>query len=253
MKNSIYNSDISYITYKNNFSIPNQTNHRKTLVNFTKDTNKICELSILSKDISFSLINSLFPKKNIKKITDSYLNNKEYEEKKETTKSDESSSDNDIYIDDDTYLDDVVNINNVVNLDDAGNITKILDDAGNITKIDEKETEEEFWVNISEIKCYDKDEKKMTQSEFLKMILKKNTTHGIQYYKSWMDDIFIPRLKEKIIYINLMDFIEPSNLDDILAHIIFKGKEFYNTILQNPDVCLYLVNQYYPIYSWISN
>lgn len=244
MKNSIYNRDISYITYKNNFSIPDQTNHRKTLVNFTKDTNKICELSILSKDISFSLINSLFPKKNIKKITDSYLNNKEYEEKKETTKSDESSSDNDIYIDNEPYLDDV---DNIVNLDEAGNIVKIDE------VIDEKEMEEDFWVNISEIKCYDKDEKKMTQSEFLKMILKKNTTHGIQYYKSWMDNIFIPRLKEKIIFINLMDFIEPSNLDDILAHIIFKGKEFYNTILQNPDVCLYLVNQYYPIYSWISN
>ena len=243
MKNCIYNNEISYTVFINEFLSSISSEHRKTSVNISKHINKIKDLSTASKGVSFNLRSILMHKKITKSkkviipdIKGSNENDVKHEvdtdedkKEKNVDKSTESSSDDEYETEE--YSD--------IELDKE------------VNEVDEKETEKDFWIKISNVKCYDKDEKKMSKSEFLRMLPKKHTIHEMNYYKNWMDSVFIPKLKEKIIHTNLMDVVSSNDLKDILAHIIFKGKDFYNTILQDPEVCLYLVNQYHPIYDWL--
>jgi len=273
MKNCIYNNEISYTVFINEFLSSISSEHRKTSVNISKHINKIKDLSTASKGVSFNLRSILMHKKITKSkkviipdIKGSNENDVKHEvdtdedkKEKNVDKSTESSSDDEYETEEYSEIE----LDKEVNEVDEKETESSSDDEyeteeysdieldKEVNEVDEKETEKDFWIKISNVKCYDKDEKKMSKSEFLRMLPKKHTIHEMNYYKNWMDSVFIPKLKEKIIHTNLMDVVSSNDLKDILAHIIFKGKDFYNTILQDPEVCLYLVNQYHPIYDWL--
>jgi predicted phosphoadenosine phosphosulfate sulfurtransferase len=71
------------------------------------------------------------------------------------------------------------------------------------------------------------------------------------FVQTKLDSIFIPILKKKLSDTAVFNGIEENNINNFITHITFKGKVFYNAIINNPDLSLYLCTQFYPIYDWI--
>jgi hypothetical protein len=106
--------------------------------------------------------------------------------------------------------------------------------------------ESQFWSYINQIRCCDKDEGRMTKNNIcLSSVECQNILMSI-------DDKYIPELKISLTNIPIMDGIPSSDYCNLLTHIIAKGKPFYNGIIENPMVSLYLCDQFYPVYTWIN-
>jgi hypothetical protein len=116
-----------------------------------------------------------------------------------------------------------------------------------IRPISTNNTTDHFWNIIRRVVWYDKDERLLTRDNIKIYIIKRD----IRYVLECMDNVFIPELKIAVSDGPLLQAIEPENHNNILAHIIIKGLEFYNGIRNNPDVSLYLCDQYYPVYDWL--
>jgi hypothetical protein len=102
-----------------------------------------------------------------------------------------------------------------------------------------------FWSIISNIVCLDKDEGRMTN-------LSINLPHiSKAHVMRMLHEKYFSELTQALIDVPLPFYDERINRN-FMAHIIIKGKQFYNGILNNPDICLYLCDNYYPIYDWLS-
>jgi hypothetical protein len=143
----------------------------------------------------------------------------------------------------------------IVNMETNTIDTTMLEE--NILNEEDEEDEEDeeemktadtvFWNMISRITWYDRDERHM----YVYMALNRFTTNEKSYILQQINDIYIPKLKEKLTNVPLLQTVESDNHNNILTHIIMKGKVFYNGILNNPEVSLYLYDQYYPVYDWL--
>jgi hypothetical protein len=103
----------------------------------------------------------------------------------------------------------------------------------------------QFWNNINSIRCMDKDEGRMTKRS---MYIHPSKIESVIYM---VNTVFIPELDVILCDILPKHSLSPSEYKNILAHIIFKKKRFFNGIKTCPQVSLYLLEQYYPIYQWL--
>ena len=105
------------------------------------------------------------------------------------------------------------------------------------------------WLIISKIVIYEPDDGVMN-----KHTIKLKLLHEFNYIKQALDNIIIPQLNA-VLRENQLS-VEFTNYDthykNIIAHIFLKGENFYNSILMNPNICIFLVDNYYPIYDWIN-
>jgi len=109
----------------------------------------------------------------------------------------------------------------------------------------ESGSDKRFWNMIRVIRCYDKDEGLMTEKSIkLPKFKCKEIIRKINY-------TYMPVLKNKIE--QYLNNIEMENRENFMTHIICKGKDFYNIILSDPSICLYLCDKYYPLHTWISD
>lgn len=110
-------------------------------------------------------------------------------------------------------------------------------------------TTDRFWNIIRQIRWYDSDDMLLSRADLQRYI----TTSDIRIILERMDSIFIPQLTRALSDVPLLDEIGQDNHNNILAHIIIKGLDFYNGIIDNPEVSLYLFDQYYPVYDWLQS
>jgi hypothetical protein len=66
-----------------------------------------------------------------------------------------------------------------------------------------------------------------------------------------MISIYIPQLKNALVSITAFDGLSDLQQLNMFAHIIGKGKMFNEGIQKNPDVSIYLINQYYDLYTYL--
>ena len=102
-----------------------------------------------------------------------------------------------------------------------------------------------FWHLIRRINCYDKSDGRMTKNN---IVLSHNECIDVI---TVIDLKYIPKLKECLVDVPIMDGIDISDYNNLLTHIIAKGESFYNGIMANPMVSLYLCDQFYPVYTWL--
>lgn len=102
------------------------------------------------------------------------------------------------------------------------------------------------WQVISKLRYYDKDEYAMRKN-----MIKVNQNTA-QLIIDTANDILIPNLKRVLSETAILDGIDAHDYNDLLMHIIMKGRVFYDGIFECPDVALYLCDQFYPVYTWIS-
>jgi hypothetical protein len=102
-----------------------------------------------------------------------------------------------------------------------------------------------FWHLIRRINCYDKSDGRMTKNN---IVLSHNECLDVI---TIIDLKYIPKLKECLVDVPIMDGIDISDYNNLLTHIIAKGEDFYNGIIANPMVSLYLCDQFYPVYTWL--
>ena len=106
--------------------------------------------------------------------------------------------------------------------------------------------EETLWNDIASIRCYDRDEGIMTINN-IRLSREKCTI-----IVNVLNDIHLPLLRNCLRNVPVMDGIDESNYNDLLTHVICKGRDFYSGIIRNPEIVLYLCDQYYPIYTWLN-
>ena len=104
----------------------------------------------------------------------------------------------------------------------------------------------EFWRLITRVVCLDKDEGIMTPRSIGQI------THQKNMILNHLNNRFIPKLKEALSNTPINDGIDQKDMNDLLTHIVFKGKAFYDAIVADPMFGLYLCDQYYPIYTWLN-
>jgi hypothetical protein len=102
-----------------------------------------------------------------------------------------------------------------------------------------------FWKKIKKIKCIDKDEGRMTYRNV------KLNTFSKDHIIKLLDIKFLKELENAIKDIPIPFTKGQPEYNNFLTHIIAKGKPFYEGIKMNPVVCLYLCDNYYPIYTWL--
>jgi len=117
-----------------------------------------------------------------------------------------------------------------------------------IENSDEKDIYRNFWWVVDKIQWCDVDEKKLTPDN----ITNRYTKNECVYLYETMNTKLIPQLKAVLSNTALFDNLDTKSSINIMAHIIMKGEAFYNGIIENPDVSLYLIDQFYPVYDWIS-
>ena len=103
-----------------------------------------------------------------------------------------------------------------------------------------------FWALMRRVRCCDKDEGRMTKSS---ISLSPDDCRTVLYM---INGKFLPALKTALTDIPIMDGINVSEYNDLLTHIIAKGSAFYDGMIANPIVSLYLCYQFYPVYTWLS-
>ena len=106
--------------------------------------------------------------------------------------------------------------------------------------------EDDFWKLIDRIRCCDRDEGIMSKNSI------KLPTLECRNVLSMIDTKYIPELNAAMSDVPILDGVDISEINNLLTHIICKGKIFYNGIIENPTVSLYLCDQFYPVYTWIN-
>jgi hypothetical protein len=104
-----------------------------------------------------------------------------------------------------------------------------------------------FWSIVSQVHWYDADEKTLNKKDITNIFSKRER----KFLLKKIDTLVIPTLKDALAATDLLQYVDIENHNNILAHIIIKGKPFYDWVIQNPGVSLYLVSQYYPVYDWL--
>jgi hypothetical protein len=104
----------------------------------------------------------------------------------------------------------------------------------------------DFWHIIAKIISYDRDEGIMTRNSIRLTIAECTNILAAINFK------YIPELKEKLRDVPIMDGIEANDYNNLLTHIIARGKSFYIGIMNNPIVSLYICEQFYPVHTWLT-
>ena len=104
----------------------------------------------------------------------------------------------------------------------------------------------DFWTIIAKIISCDRDEGIMTRNSIRLTIVECTNILSAINFK------YIPELKEKLHDVPIMDGIEANDYNNLLTHIIVRGKSFYIGIMNNPIVSLYLCEQFYPVHTWLT-
>jgi hypothetical protein len=104
-----------------------------------------------------------------------------------------------------------------------------------------------FWGIVGRIRWFDKDESLMTKSSLIRI-----NHFQLNIIMRSMIDKFIPELKDKLDTICLLESLSEDEHNNIMSHIIMKGRQFYDCILACPEISLYLAENYYPAYKWIA-
>lgn len=107
-------------------------------------------------------------------------------------------------------------------------------------------SENALWNDIASIRCCDRDEGVMTINNI------RLSRDICTIILDILNDIHLPLLRDCLRNVPIMDGIEESNYNDLLTHAICKGRDFYSGIIRNPEIILYLCDQYYPIYTWLT-
>ena len=106
---------------------------------------------------------------------------------------------------------------------------------------------DEMFKQLSKLHWRDKDELKMTRSALTRLPRKKEELRTLfntmLNYASELSQI----INAKITLPNLTHEEEY----DFLFHILAKGEEFYNAVKQDPDMCLYLIEQCQQLYMFL--
>jgi hypothetical protein len=103
-----------------------------------------------------------------------------------------------------------------------------------------------FWDIINRINWYDTDERSLNRQHIKRAF----NIDQMRFILSKMENVYMPRLRIAVESAHLEDLVE-ENFDNVLAHIIMKGKIFYNGIILLPEVSLYLCDKFYPVYDWL--
>ena len=110
----------------------------------------------------------------------------------------------------------------------------------------ESGNDQRFWNMLSGIRCYDKDEGIMRETNI------KLPKYKCKEILRNINNVYMPVLKNKIEpYLNNIELEEDKK--NFMTHIICKGKQFYDVVLNDPTICLYLCDKYYPLHTWLSN
>ncbi len=110
----------------------------------------------------------------------------------------------------------------------------------------ESGNDQRFWNMITSIRCYDKDEGIMRETNI------KFPKYKCKEILQNINRVYMPVLKNKLEpYLNNIELEEDKK--NFMTHIICKGKQFYDVVLNDPTVCLYLCDKYYPLHTWLSN
>jgi hypothetical protein len=114
--------------------------------------------------------------------------------------------------------------------------------------VDEKNADDtEFYRLINKICWCDKDEGLRSVHGVTRAL---NNVERI-YIIHKMNNIYIPQLRDSLLSITAFDGLSHSQQLNMFAHIIGKGKVFNEGIQQNPDVSIYLIDQYYDLYTYL--
>ena len=119
-------------------------------------------------------------------------------------------------------------------------------DVDNIENRYETHRNMSFWDIISLVKWYDRDEKILTKRNLSKL-----SQYDKRFLLNEIDIKYIPELKKALSNVPLLESVDIEHHNNILTHIIMNGKQFYEGIIQNPEVSLYLISQYYPVNDWL--
>ena len=101
------------------------------------------------------------------------------------------------------------------------------------------------WELIKYITIYDRDESIIEYNHLLSYM----SCQEYRYLKLYIDSKLIPELQKNIL--SLLAYLDENEHNNIMTHIIFKGRAFYEMVLQDYTVGLFLISNYYPIYNWI--
>ena len=105
-----------------------------------------------------------------------------------------------------------------------------------------------FWQCVNSMTCYDRSEGFMSPLSFT--CICKNNRSAILLY---LDHRILPNLEKKLLPIRNRISTSETNWKNFLTFIAFKGKDFYDLVIESPSVCLYIKHNYYPIYTWLYN
>jgi hypothetical protein len=103
-----------------------------------------------------------------------------------------------------------------------------------------------FWNMVSKINWCDTDERSLN----IQHIKRAFNINEIRFILRKMENYYMPRLRAAVESVHLADLVD-ENFNNVLAHIIMKGKIFYNGIIRLPEVSLYLCDKFYPVYDWL--
>ena len=107
-------------------------------------------------------------------------------------------------------------------------------------------SDQQFWLAIGKIRCCDKDEGRMNIGHI------RINIETCRQVLSMINETYIPALKIALTDVPIMDGVSIDDYDNFLTHIIAKGMMFYNGIIENPVVSLYICDQFYPIHTWLN-
>lgn len=186
-----------------------------------KNYKRIKEISQLSKETPFNIKSELLKNK---KYTKQMTNEKKTKKENKEYDSDATNSASDI------EKETIIN-------EESDNDEEMIQEENNA-----------FWQIIRKIMWYDRDEGIRCSNDIHRNI---NRIELI-FIKSQINSRFIPLLKSVLLNTPLFENLDERDQYNIMTHIILKGKEFYNGIIQNPFVSLYLFEQYYPAYDWMN-
>lgn len=206
-----------YVSERCQYSNTTLDTNRLVEINWKENIDKIIEMSTTSKDIKIDIAPSLIQKKKLSK-----------KKKPKMIK-----------------IKDLITRKNV---SETNNIEEtIIEETKND---DEEQINNSFWNMISRLRWYDRDENMYLNPH---TITRKFTRDEATFLLRCIKNIYIPKLSEKLIETNIFSIVASASHNNILTHIILKGKVFYNAILDSPDLCLYLHDQYYPCYDWLNH
>ena len=140
-----------------------------------------------------------------------------------------------------TAIDWEINYNKIMQLSKTPKTTSfILSD-----EIKSNNINYDFWILIKKNIWYDSDEMYMDESNI--KFNKRECIFVDNYINKNLLDIFEKKLT------NVLYELDQYNKKNMIYHIIMKGKEYYDVIMETPELGCYLLDKYYPAYEWIAN